>query len=112
VTRRPRPGTPSTALQGLALLLLCQWPASCWRARWACRCRARCWACCLVLALLACRGGRGARRWQPAAEALLAHLSLLFVPVGVGVVTHLGLWRSTAWRWRWCCCCPPGSGWR
>ena len=26
-----------------------------------------------------------------AAEALLAHLSLLFVPVGVGVVTHLDL---------------------
>jgi holin-like protein len=26
-----------------------------------------------------------------AAEPLLAHLSLLFVPVGVGVVTHLGL---------------------
>ncbi len=26
-----------------------------------------------------------------AADALLAHLSLLFVPVGVGVVTHLGL---------------------
>ena len=28
---------------------------------------------------------------QAAAEGLLAHLSLLFVPVGVGVVTHLGL---------------------
>jgi holin-like protein len=26
-----------------------------------------------------------------AAELLLAHLSLLFVPVGVGVITHLGL---------------------
>lgn len=26
-----------------------------------------------------------------AAEALLAHLSLLFVPVGVGVITHLAL---------------------
>lgn len=26
-----------------------------------------------------------------AAEALLAHLSLLFVPVGVGVLAHLGL---------------------
>lgn len=25
------------------------------------------------------------------ADALLAHLSLLFVPVGVGVMTHLGL---------------------
>jgi holin-like protein len=28
---------------------------------------------------------------QVAAEGLLAHLSLLFVPVGVGVVSHLGL---------------------
>ena len=28
---------------------------------------------------------------QAAAELLLAHLSLLFVPVGVGVVTHLDL---------------------
>ena len=28
---------------------------------------------------------------QAAAELLLAHLSLLFVPVGVGVITHLGL---------------------
>ena len=28
---------------------------------------------------------------QAAAEPLLAHLSLLFVPVGVGVVAHLGL---------------------
>jgi holin-like protein len=26
-----------------------------------------------------------------AADALLAHLSLLFVPVGVGVIAHLGL---------------------
>ncbi len=28
---------------------------------------------------------------EAAADALLAHLSLLFVPVGVGVITHLGL---------------------
>ncbi len=28
---------------------------------------------------------------QSAAEPLLMHLSLLFVPVGVGVITHLGL---------------------
>ena len=39
-----------------------------------------------------------ALRWQSlrtpvglAADALLGHLSLLFVPVGVGVVTHLAL---------------------
>ncbi len=28
---------------------------------------------------------------QAAAELLLAHLSLLFVPIGVGVITHLDL---------------------
>jgi len=40
----------------------------------------------------------GGLRWawirepaQAAAELLLAHLSLLFVPVGVGVITHLDL---------------------
>ncbi len=39
-----------------------------------------------------------ALRWEAvrapvgaAADALLAHLSLLFVPVGVGVITHVGL---------------------
>ncbi|MFT3954530.1 MAG: CidA/LrgA family protein [Piscinibacter sp.] len=39
-----------------------------------------------------------ALNWAPvrapvgaAAEVLLAHLSLLFVPVGVGVMTHVGL---------------------
>jgi holin-like protein len=33
-----------------------------------------------------------------AAEALLAHLSLLFVPVGVGVMAHLGLLSDYGWR--------------
>jgi holin-like protein len=40
----------------------------------------------------------GALRWPrvrapvgAAADSLLAHLSLLFVPVGVGVMTHMGL---------------------
>ena len=31
------------------------------------------------------------RTVEPAAQGLLAHLSLLFVPVGVGVMTHLHL---------------------
>ena len=31
---------------------------------------------------------------QAAAELLLAHLSLLFVPIGVGVITHLDLISS------------------
>jgi putative effector of murein hydrolase LrgA (UPF0299 family) len=33
-----------------------------------------------------------------AADALLAHLSLLFVPVGVGVMTHLGLISQYGFR--------------
>ena len=35
---------------------------------------------------------------EAAADALLAHLSLLFVPVGVGVVVHLGLLAHYGWR--------------
>ncbi len=31
------------------------------------------------------------------AEMLLTHLSLLFIPVGVGVITHLGL----VWQFGW-----------
>ena len=41
----------------------------------------------LVLALLALRWGQG--MIAAASDVLLGHLSLLFVPVGVGVVTHL-----------------------
>lgn len=83
----PRPGTPAPALAGLALLLGCQlagellaratglpWPGP-------------------VLGLLLLIGLLAAGLWQgpigAACEVLLAHLSLLFVPVGVGVVTHL-----------------------
>ena len=32
------------------------------------------------------------------AEFLLTHLSLLFVPVGVGVMTHLGIFNDFGWR--------------
>lgn len=46
-----------------------------------------------------------ALRWQVVrepvglcAEFLLAHLSLLFVPVGVGVMTHLSLVNQYGWR--------------
>ncbi|MEN9780340.1 MAG: CidA/LrgA family protein [Burkholderiaceae bacterium] len=35
---------------------------------------------------------------QAAAEALLAHLSLLFVPVGVGVIAHLSLVAQFGWQ--------------
>jgi len=85
----PRPGTPAPALAGLALLLGCQlagellaratglpWPGP-------------------VLGLLLLIGLLAAGLWQgpiaAACEVLLAHLSLLFVPVGVGVIVHIGL---------------------
>jgi holin-like protein len=35
---------------------------------------------------------------QVAADALLSHLSLLFVPVGVGVIAHLGLVAQYGWQ--------------
>ncbi len=35
---------------------------------------------------------------EAAASALLQHLSLLFVPVGVGVMTHLGLLQAHGLR--------------
>ena len=41
----------------------------------------------LMLPLLQVPGLR--RIVAPGADALLAHLSLLFVPIGVGVITHL-----------------------
>ncbi len=88
----PGAGTGVALLQGLACLLLCQSLGE-------------------ALALLLRKAGlalpgpvlgmlllAAALTWQrlhapvaTAAGALLAHLSLLFVPVGVGVMTHLPL---------------------
>ena len=45
----------------------------------------------LVLLLIGLRWNWIREPAQAAAEVLLAHLSLLFVPVGVGVITHLDL---------------------
>jgi len=45
----------------------------------------------MVLLLVALRFEAVRIPVQTAAEFLLAHLSLLFVPVGVGVITHLDL---------------------
>ncbi len=45
----------------------------------------------LVLLLVGLRWAWVREPVQAAAELLLAHLSLLFVPVGVGVITHLDL---------------------
>lgn len=46
----------------------------------------------LVIALALSDPLRAAVR--PVAQAILAHLSLLFVPAGVGVVAHLGLFAA------------------
>jgi len=45
----------------------------------------------MVLLLVALRWSLVRDSVAAVAEFLLAHLSLLFVPVGVGVMTHLGL---------------------
>ncbi len=45
----------------------------------------------LLLMLVALRWAPVQRHVGAAADVLLAHLSLLFVPVGVGVMTHVGL---------------------
>jgi holin-like protein len=78
-----------TMLRGLALLLLCQSAGEA---------AARLLHLPLpgpvlgMLALVALLGWRPLRAPAgQAADALLAHLSLLFVPVGVGVMTHLAL---------------------
>lgn len=39
-----------------------------------------------------------ARRVEAAASVLLQHLSLLFVPVGVGVIVHLGALAPLGWK--------------
>ncbi|MES2718479.1 MAG: CidA/LrgA family protein [Pseudomonadota bacterium] len=78
-----------TLLQGLAILLLCQSAGEA---------AARLLHLPLpgpVLGLLVLVAGLQWRRLRApagaAADALLQHLSLLFVPVGVGVMTHLAL---------------------
>ena len=45
----------------------------------------------MLLLLLALRAPAVRERVAVCADFLLSHLSLLFVPVGVGVMTHLGL---------------------
>ena len=78
-----------TILHGLALLLLCQSAGEA---------AARLLHLPLPGPVLGMLALVALLRWQPlrapagqAADALLAHLSLLFVPVGVGVMTHLAL---------------------
>jgi len=77
------------ALSGLAWLLLCQSAGEALTRLLHLRLPGPVIGLLILLVLL---------RWQvvrqpveAAADALLAHLSLLFVPVGVGVMTHIGL---------------------
>lgn len=85
------------ALQGFALLLVCQVAGELLAHALAPLLPARppgpVLGLVLLLALLTWPAfARAAgERVGAAAEALLAHLSLLFVPIGVGVVSHLGL---------------------
>ena len=48
----------------------------------------------MLLLVLALRWPLVREPVRSAAHFLLSHLSLLFVPVGVGVITHLGLLRD------------------
>ena len=52
----------------------------------------------MVLLLIALRWEFVREPVGAAAEVLLPHLSLLFVPVGLGVITHLGLLRQFGWQ--------------
>jgi holin-like protein len=80
-------------LQGLALLLLCQSAGELLVRLLSLRLPGPVVGLALVWLLLAWPAAR--ERIAPslgvAADALLAHLSLLFVPLGVGVIAHLAL---------------------
>lgn len=76
-------------LKGFALLLLCQSAGEVLVRLTGARLPAPVVGAVLLWLLLLWPATRAAI--GVAAEGLLAHLSLLFVPVGVGVVTHLAL---------------------
>jgi holin-like protein len=53
----------------------------------------------IILLALALPSGRFiAEPVSQAAEPLMTHLSLLFIPVGVGVIVHLSLIAAHGWR--------------
>jgi holin-like protein len=85
-----------TALQGLALLLLLQTAGELLVRALALPLPGPVLGLAMLLPLL---------RWAPVAQrvgavagVLLQHLSLLFVPVGVGVIVHLGALAPVGWR--------------
>jgi holin-like protein len=77
------------ALTGLAWLLLCQSAGEAVVRLLHLRLPGPVIGMLLLLALL--RSPAVRKAVAACADALLAHLSLLFVPVGVGVMTHLGV---------------------
>ena len=77
------------ALSGLAWLLLCQSAGEALARLLHLRLPGPVIGLLILLALL--RWGVVRKPVEAAADALLAHLSLLFVPVGVGVMTHMAL---------------------
>ena len=87
-------GTP--ALTGLAWLLLCQSVGEALSRLWPIGLPGPVLGMLLLLGLLQSEPVR--ESIGTAADALLAHLSLLFVPVGVGVMTHMGLLSQYGFR--------------
>ena len=83
-------------LQGLAWLLICQSAGEALARLAHLRLPGPVLGLLLLIALLQWSGVRAPV--GAAADALLAHLSLLFVPVGVGVMTHLGLLQQYGWQ--------------
>ncbi len=83
------PPHPMAALQGLAWLLLCQSAGEALARLAHLHLPGPVLGAGLLMLLLQWPRVRSAV--GSAAEMLLSHLSLLFVPVGVGVMTHLGL---------------------
>jgi holin-like protein len=85
-----------TALQGLALLLALQTAGELIVRATAAPLPGPVLGLLMLLPLLAWRPV--SRRVEAVAAVLLQHLSLLFVPVGVGVIVHLGALASIGGR--------------
>ncbi len=85
-----------TALQGLALLLLLQTAGELLVRAVALPLPGPVLGLAMLLPLL--RWAPVAQRVGAVAAVLLQHLSLLFVPVGVGVIVHLGALAPVGWR--------------
>ena len=83
-------------LTGLAWLLLCQSVGEALSRLWHVGLPGPVLGMLLLLGLLQFKSVR--ESVGAAADALLAHLSLLFVPVGVGVMTHMGLLAQYGFR--------------